>query len=160
MTDPVKPTITRSVISDGVKTVQTIRRSDGRVLNTSVFTDKNGDGTFDANELNSVTVFGYSGNKAFSRTYNDSDGDGFYDGTITDKYYNIDQNGKMEEIKKLRSETDAGSPENIRQEIELNKKYGESIEGYKLSNLKNDTSGTFGRELIDVKQMTNPGDFK
>ena len=59
--------------------VETVRDAKGNVLKKSIFTDRDGDGRYDQNEVISVKYFDITSNSITSQEYLDNNGDGLVD---------------------------------------------------------------------------------
>jgi len=145
--------ICKSSWSDGrtKREIYKDRDHDLRVVKEVVYEDRNGDGKFEANEITSISIFGYSnsGNTARSVTYTDKDADGYADFSSDLKTYKKNDCGEYI----LKGESDCGEMtiEEIQQKIskgynldfwihQLNRRKMENINGEDFQKHYNQTS--------------------
>lgn len=84
--------------SDGLleKKQIVLNEANGLKIKEAIWVDNDKSGTFDKNELKSITIFGYTkdGRYAASKTYNDVNSDGYCDVKSQQKYYIKQDNGE------------------------------------------------------------------
>ena len=141
---------------------QVVRKSDNNaIIKESVWVDKNNNGTFDAGELTTVTIFGYTkdGEYAISKTFNDDNGDGYYDPSVQTKYYKKQNQGEYKvDYQTTISDTSAEKIErDYSKEGKFPKKIKKMLQKFKEAELnriniqnKNDNYKEESKELSDI----------
>ncbi len=79
--DCYKVSKVETVVENGKK-VETAYNSNGNVVRTSVFVDRNGDGNFERSEAISVKFYNVMSRASNTKEYKDTDNDGYYNEII------------------------------------------------------------------------------